>query len=165
MNLPALVTDLSLESINRALVALANAISSSSGGATILLNTSTWFVQNNPTPLVGQICLETDTKFWKFGDGATSYKSLAYQWKVPYIIPAPLPQTAAGVGQWSGGANGQPWVLPAGGTWAYWGARFSTVTGIWDGGVAPIASIAAGGTTIGAGAANTSWLGFQWRIA
>ena len=36
------------------------------------------WVNNNPTPANGEMCLETDTDFYKIGDGVTAWTSLAY---------------------------------------------------------------------------------------
>lgn len=73
---------------------------------------------------------------------------------------APLPISAAGVGQWYKlTGNG---VLPAGGMWAYFGF-YTDSSGDVSGG-ASTAGIAAGGTTVIGG--NTSWRhGFAWRIS
>jgi len=38
---------------------------------------ATW-TSENPVLLAGQIGLETDTRFWKFGDGTTAWTSLSY---------------------------------------------------------------------------------------
>ncbi len=39
---------------------------------------------NNPTPLQGEWCLETDTKFTKIGDGTTAWTSLLYHKNTGY---------------------------------------------------------------------------------
>lgn len=36
-----------------------------------------WF-EHNPVPLAGEICIEKDSGFWKFGDGEKAYKDLPY---------------------------------------------------------------------------------------
>ena len=41
-------------------------------------HTAASWVSNNPTPSLGQWCLETDTKLKKVGDGVTAWNSLAY---------------------------------------------------------------------------------------
>jgi hypothetical protein len=80
-------------------------------------------------------------------------------------LDAPLrPATGTGFGFQSllpgdGGAA----VLPAGGTWAYWGSRFFNNTGALDGNHA--AGVSAGGATVGAGLAGRGWVIFCWRIA
>ena len=79
---------------------------------------------------------------------------------------APLPQTAAGVGQWKAifsSGDGAAVALPANGTWAYFIIRASSATG----GVtanASLAGVAAGGTTVGAATAGQQWTGFCWRV-
>lgn len=42
-------------------------------------DTSTNWSTNNPTPLAGEPCFETDTGKLKIGDGSTAYNDLAYQ--------------------------------------------------------------------------------------
>jgi hypothetical protein len=79
-------------------------------------------------------------------------------------ILAPLPVSAAALGQWRGlqGTNGSALVLPAGGTWAYAYIGSNTSSGVitlgFQGG------IAAGGATVQAGAANVTYHGFCWRL-
>ena len=41
-------------------------------------DTAARWAQNNPTPADGEICIETDTKLKKVGDGSTPYNSLPY---------------------------------------------------------------------------------------
>lgn len=41
-------------------------------------DTAANWASNNPTPVAGQPCFETDTKKMKVGDGSTAYNSLAY---------------------------------------------------------------------------------------
>jgi hypothetical protein len=80
------------------------------------------------------------------------------------VVPAPLPQTEAGVGKFvfidSGMSNAL--VLPAGGTWAYYynGITNGTYLAVIGGG-----GIAAGGSVARAGVGNYEWFGFAWRIA
>jgi hypothetical protein len=78
---------------------------------------------------------------------------------------APLPQTAAGVGQFlaqvsTGSGNAS--ILPAGGTWLWWIQGYSNVTGGLN--YAPTSGISAGGTTIAGGVAGINWDGWIWRI-
>lgn len=40
--------------------------------------TSAQWAASNPTPLKGELCLETDTRKFKFGNGTTAYNSLPY---------------------------------------------------------------------------------------
>lgn len=69
---------------------------------------------------------------------------------------APLPISAAGVGQWSYVTN----TLPAGGMWAYWG--FYTGSGGNVDGASSYSGIAAGGTTVSSG----NWRHtYCWRIS
>jgi len=143
-----------------------------SGTGTGLTNavcdTAANLASSNPVLLKGQIGYETDTKYFKIGDGSTAYNSLSYQWKAPYVDPstkAPLPQSASGVGQWevfNGGAPNTALNLPAGGTWAYfsWISNLSTGTsGGWN------AGIAAGGTQIQAASPSNTGVALAWRIA
>jgi hypothetical protein len=81
---------------------------------------------------------------------------------------APLPQAAAGVGQdlLAYPAAGAAWVLPAGGTWEYFGFAVGTGAGNVNLTTAvPVGGIAAGGTTVGAATALYQWVGREWRIA
>ncbi len=41
-------------------------------------DTAANWTSNNPTPLDGEWCLETDSKRWKVGDGVTAWTSLKY---------------------------------------------------------------------------------------
>lgn len=77
------------------------------------------------------------------------------------VAPA-LPTTSAGVGQFvflnpSVGVGLQ---LPAGGSWAYFALRLNV--GVV---VTAVASVAAGGSVVGASAGGENWVGFCWRIA
>lgn len=52
---------------------------------------------NNPTPLAGEPCFETDTGKLKIGDGATAYNDLAYQGGSDYKLPTASSTTLGGV--------------------------------------------------------------------
>lgn len=70
-----------------------------------------------------------------------------------------LPTASAGVGNWqsltfTGVSPSQTSVLPAGGTWAYFGSNNGS----------GFVGVAAGGTTVWSGGAN-NFFGFCWRIA
>jgi hypothetical protein len=122
-------------------------------------DTAANFTSKNPVLSAGQLGYETDTKFFKFGDGSTAYNSLSYQ----SVKNAPLPQTAAGVGQWiaiNGGA-GNAIVLPAGGTW-YWCVMLGINAGLVVNGAT--GGISAGGTTIQAAVAGVNFQAFYGRI-
>ena len=41
-------------------------------------DTAANWTSNNPTPAAGEFCIETDTDFYKIGDGATAWTSLGY---------------------------------------------------------------------------------------
>jgi len=41
-------------------------------------DTAANWTSNNPTPASGEFCIETDTDFYKIGDGATAWTSLGY---------------------------------------------------------------------------------------
>ena len=81
------------------------------------------------------------------------------------VVPAPLPQSASGVGQFiqiNPGA-GNAFVLPSGGTWIY-SAIYRNSSGAIQ---TPFVTsgIAAGGTTVGAAGSGNSWLGWAEQIA
>ena len=156
---PPLVTELTLQDINKATLALSKQIQPAGSGS--IVGTSISLAQQNPTLAAGQIGYETDTKFFKIGDGTTAYNSLSYQAKIPV---APLPQSAVGVGQWIWQApgTGNSFVLPAGGTWGYFFFQFIDATGVWNN---ANGGIAAGGTTVGVGSAGKDLVGLCWRIA
>jgi hypothetical protein len=120
--------------------------------------TAALLASSNPVLPNGQIGYETDTKFFKIGDGTTAYASLTYQWKQPYVDPAtkaPLPQTAAGPGQWKVivSADGGALSLPAGGTWAWIGWQYNSGNGAMVA-QANAADVEAGGTQICDGASG-----------
>jgi hypothetical protein len=77
-------------------------------------------------------------------------------------VLAPLPKSAAGVGQWVAisAAVSTAAVLPAGGTWAYMIYRFNA--GVV---ASSAAGVAAGGATIGAATGGQNWNGFAWRVS
>jgi hypothetical protein len=94
------------------------------------------------------------------------------------VNPAPIPISSGGnTGDYSGygPAQNAAFVLPAGGTYLYFGFRiYSNIDG---GGVynsnnasffgstyGVIGGIASGGTTVGSAITNTRWAGFYWRI-
>lgn len=52
---------------------------------------------NNPTPLAGEPCFETDTGKLKIGDGTTAYNDLAYQGGSDYKLPVASASTLGGV--------------------------------------------------------------------
>ena len=55
-------------------------------------DTAANWTSNNPTPAAGELCIETDTDYYKIGDGATAWTSLGYS-----SLPsgsAPLASTA-----------------------------------------------------------------------
>jgi hypothetical protein len=83
----------------------------------------------------------------------------------PWSCLTPIPQTAAGVGQWGylGSDVSLSVTLPAGGVYAYFLTGFVSASGVIDG---TISGIAAGGTviTLPAIVADGCW-GFKWRIA
>jgi hypothetical protein len=41
-------------------------------------DTAANWTSNNPTPAAGECCIETDTDYYKIGDGATAWTSLGY---------------------------------------------------------------------------------------
>jgi len=45
--------------------------------------TQTEWLTANPIPWPGEICLESDTRRWKFGDGVTHYADLEYSQNIP----------------------------------------------------------------------------------
>jgi hypothetical protein len=136
-------------------------------GNTPITGTAAEMAKNNARILAGQMAFETDTGFFKIGtDGKTQYNALPYQWKVPYFSAAPLPQSAAGAGQWllENSGSGAGYNLPAGGTWAWFQLRFVDATG----GVAYAgitAGVAAGGSNIAGAVAGNTYFGIVWRIS
>jgi hypothetical protein len=124
-------------------------------------DTAANFTSKNPTLLSGQMGYETDTKFFKIGDGTTAWTSLSYQPKFGTI--APLPQMAAGAGKVTvQGSTVGAWILPAGGTWWWFGIDMNIGASNYtaEGG------IAAGGTTVMTGYGGTGYvMGWAWRIA
>lgn len=61
-------------------------------------DTSTNWSTNNPTPLAGEPCFETDTGKLKIGDGSTAYNDLAYQGGgSTYELPVASSTTLGGV--------------------------------------------------------------------
>lgn len=136
-------------------------------GTTAVTGTAAQLLTLNPILAVGQIGYETDTKYFKIGDGTTVYNSLGYQARRSVDV-APFPQAGSGVGWWALdlGSSGNPLVLGAGGTWAWvlflyasaTNAMYGNPGGTWVG-------VSAGGSTIYAGSAgNVPWA-FVWRIA
>lgn len=84
------------------------------------------------------------------------------------INAPPLPDTASGfAGQWKviGAGSGLGLVLPADGTWAFFGSRhydgFDGPTGANDGNY--VAGVNAGAAIVGAALNYRYWLGFAWR--
>ena len=112
--------------------------------------------------LKGQIGLETDTNYFKLGDGATAYNSLPYQ--PQYGKVAPLPQSGAAAGHWllAYAGSGAAYALPAGGSWSYFLLELGAVA--YSIGGYCVASVSAGGTTIGAATAGYIWIGFAYEI-
>jgi hypothetical protein len=133
-------------------------------GATVvnpIAQTAALFTSSNPTLQAGQLGYETDTKFFKIGDGTTAWTSLSYQ----SVKNSPLPQTAAGVGQVSALTPGVnvALVAPAGGTWyvAYWGYTAAGLVGAVE-----AVAIVAGGATVAAANPAIGWITTQLqRIA
>lgn len=141
-----------------------------SGVGTALTNaiadTAANLASSNPVLLKGQIGYETDTKFYKIGDGAAAYNSLSYQ--PQYGKVAPLPQLPAGVGQitLTFGTVGASVNAPAGGMWQYTALIHATLNGSYLGGSGnTFFGICAGGSQAVAGQAGAYFDVFFWRIA
>jgi len=77
----------------------------------------------------------------------------------------PASHSSAGVGQFLEmyPGVGVAFILPAGGTWIYWGILINGTTGVWIGG-GHTGGVAAGGTTVGALSAGNVWMGWAKRI-
>lgn len=76
-----------------------------------------------------------------------------------------LPNTTGGVAGtfvFIGAGGGSATVLPAGGTWVAFGARYDSA-GAFDGNV--MGTVAAGGTLVGAALAGRTWIAWGWRIS
>ncbi len=133
---------------------------------TSYVDTAANLASANPVLFKGQIGYETDTKYFKIGDGATAYNSLSYQPQIGKV--APLPQAAAGAGQFyllSNGlsntalyltSNGQSGGSALPGQWLY--MAFVTDNGTLFG--RPTGGIAAGGTQLKE--AVSGWYGYAW---
>ena len=139
------------------------------GVQTSQVGTAASLAASNIVLLQGQIGYESDTGYFKIGDGVTKYNSLSYQPQIGKVQPAgnyaPSPQTGAVVGQWQSMYSvNVNLVLPAGGTWAWMciGA-FATATGLYV--AYPTSGISAGGTTIWTNSGTQTVVGLVWRIA
>lgn len=81
------------------------------------------------------------------------------------ISAPPMPQSAVGVGQWEAihATVGNGLVLPAGGTWKWFGIGYHnsslTIMTVFN------AGISAGGSIVMTGAASTVYTGAAWRIS
>lgn len=131
---------------------------------TALVDTAANLASANPTPLQGQIAYETDTLSFKIGDGTTAYNSLSYQPQFGKV--APLPQSAAGVGQviYSQVGNNADLNVPSGGTWMILGGLVWTNAGVVEGPLG--AGVAAGGFLIRhQGATENAYDGFYKILA
>lgn len=80
---------------------------------------------------------------------------------------ATKPQAAAGVGQFQLqiATLAAALVLPAGGSWAYFALPFNASGQVSTSTPAPVAGVAAGGTTVGAATSGWFWYGFSWRVS
>src|SRR5208283_5675879 len=108
------------------------------GVQTAQVDTAANLAASNIVLLKGQIGYETDTKFFKLGDGTTAYNSLSYQPQFGKL--APLPQSGAGVGEpvVVMGASGAAINAPAGGLWWMILAYYQVVaTGLMQGAYPP----------------------------
>lgn len=81
------------------------------------------------------------------------------------IAAQPLSQASAGVGQevTISATAGNGLVLPTGGEWSWWAARYQSGTGIWAGNI--VDGIATGGTTVISGIGGVVFTGRAKRIA
>jgi len=80
------------------------------------------------------------------------------------VSAAPRPKATAGIGQWTliSAASGAALALPAGGKWAYFGFRRTDASGALNG--APVAGVAAGGTTILTAVAVCTPYAVAWKV-
>jgi hypothetical protein len=105
------------------------------------------------------------------GTGAPTDLDATAVYTIVAGLVAPLPKTAAGVGQifdFNSISTGSAAALPAGGTWFYSIQRLNNSTAQWQvpsGDVGGATGIASGGTTIFTGAANVKFTGFAIRIS
>lgn len=80
------------------------------------------------------------------------------------VTPGPIPKASAGVGIFATytGSTGGDFVLPATGTYAYFGFLLQDSTGTIGN---HIGGVGAGGATVSSGSGGYTWRGFTWRIA
>lgn len=88
-----------------------------------------------------------------------------FPFSATYAGLAPKPITVPGAGAWQTiiGTVNTNFMLPAGGTWAYFALAF-TAAGAQQTSVPPPSGVAAGGTQIAAAVAGQYWYGFCWRL-
>lgn len=126
-----------------------------------------------PAPLAGMLWIDDNTPsttVWTINvyDGADWGSLGTLDTATNRFSPAnagALPVAASGAGQWLliAPAADAAAVLASGGTWAYFLISVNNASGGFRGFYA--ASVAAGGTTIGAAITGASWIGFAWRVA
>lgn len=92
--------------------------------------------------------------------------SAQFPYSAVYASLAPKPATAVGAGQFQVliAATGSAFTLPSGGTWAFFALPFNTSGQVSTSILAPVSSVAAGGTPVGAATAGYFWYGFVWRL-
>ncbi len=123
--------------------------------STMLVN----ITSNDPKEISDQVNKALNDVLSKLNNLSNSINTTQTQAQATY---APLPQSAAGVGQvypWMSGSYGGAFVLPAGGSWWWWGFNWNTSNILnWYGG------ISAGGTTVIAGISGFFTYGMALRI-
>jgi len=103
------------------------------------------------------------------GAGTASWIASSGSAQLPYssvyagLAPKPINVPGAGAWQTNIGGVGANFLLPAGGSWAYFAMAFNS-SGISMTGVAPVTGVGPGGGQIVAAVAGQYWYGFCWRL-
>ncbi|QBR31897.1 MULTISPECIES: hypothetical protein [Pseudomonas] len=99
------------------------------------------------------------------GAWVAMWGSAQFPYSAVYAGLAPKPIAVPGRGAWQANVAGvnSALVAPAGGTWSVFALPFAS-GGLSQTGVAPIATVVAGGTTITAAVSGQYWYGFFWRL-
>lgn len=128
--------------------------------STMLVN----ITSNDPKEISDQVNKALNDVLSKLNNLSNSINTTQTQAQATF---APMPQSAAGVGQFypiNSGSGGSLAMQP-GGLWIYAAAYQNIATGGWGGAPGPwLAGFASGGVTV-AGTAGLQWLGWAYRYA